>query len=113
MQLEVEGKENEIKAAPRLLKYLDLRGKVMSADALLAQRELLVQVVESGGEYVWVVKDNQPQLCDDIATLFEPESCFSGFSSVPKGLRTATTLDKGQKGEQDYQGTGHRRQIIL
>lgn len=95
MQVEVDGKENEIKAAPRLLKCLDLRGKVVSADAMLTQRELSVQIVESGGEYVWIVKDNQPQLREDIATLFEPQRCLKGFSAAPKDFRTATTLDKG------------------
>ena len=34
-QVEVDGKENEIKAAPRLLEAIDLRGKVVSGDAML------------------------------------------------------------------------------
>ena len=69
-QVEVEGKENEIKAAPRLLEAIDLRRKVVSGDAMLAQRQLSAQVVESVGEYVWIVKKNQPQLREGIATLF-------------------------------------------
>ena len=75
-QVEVDGKENEIKAAPRLLEAIDLRGKVVSGDAMLTQRDLAAQVVAAGGEYLWPVKDNQPQLHDDIATFFanEPES---------------------------------------
>ena len=75
-QVEVDGKENEIKAAPRLLEAIDLRGKVVSGDAMLTQRDLAAQVVAAGGEYLWPVKDNQPQLHDDSATFFanEPES---------------------------------------
>lgn len=72
-QVEVAVKENEIVAAPRLLQSIDLRGKVVSGDAMLAQRELSERVVEGGGEYVWTVKGNQPQLREDIATLFESE----------------------------------------
>jgi hypothetical protein len=34
LQVAVEGKENEIVAAPRVLKSLDLRGKVVTGDAL-------------------------------------------------------------------------------
>ena len=49
-QVEVEGKENEIKAAPRLLEAIDLRGKVVSGDAMLAQRQLSAQVVEGEGQ---------------------------------------------------------------
>ncbi len=87
-QVEVDGKENEIKAAPRLLEAIDLRSKVVSGDAMLAQRQLSSQVVEGGGEYVWAVKKNQPQLREDIATLFADED-------VPENGAAAETVDKG------------------
>ena len=86
--MEVDGKENEIKAAPRLLEAIDLRSKVVSGDAMLAQRQLSSQVVEGGGEYVWAVKKNQPQLREDIATLFADED-------VPENGAAAETVDKG------------------
>lgn len=95
VQVEVDGKENEIRAAPRVLKCLDLRGKIVTGDALLDQRDLSVQIVEGGGDYVWTVRHNQPQLCQDIATLFEPEHCVKGFSPAVKEFRTATTIEKG------------------
>jgi predicted transposase YbfD/YdcC len=94
MQVEVESKENEISAAPRLLKSLDLRGKVVTGDALLAQRQLSVQIVNGGGDYLWTVKGNQEQLAEDIAVLFEPAPCAKGFSSTPMVFPTATTVDK-------------------
>ena len=87
-QVEVDDKENEIAATPRLLESIDLRGKVVSGDAMLAQRELSEQVVEGGGEYVWTVKRNQPQLREDIATLFEGERLVEDEAS-------AETVDKG------------------
>ena len=40
MQVAVDGKENEISVAPRLLQCVDLRGKVLVADAMHCQREL-------------------------------------------------------------------------
>ena len=85
-QVEVDGKENEIKAAPRLLEAIDLRGKVVSGDAMLTQRDLSAQVVAAGGEYLWPVKDNQPQLHDDIATFFANE---------PESVPEAGTVEKG------------------
>ena len=94
-QVEVDGKENEIRAAPRLLQCIDLRGKVVSADAMLTQRQVSVQIVDAGGHYVWTVKDNQPQLRDDIATLFEGEVCAPGFSPAIKGFSSGATVDKG------------------
>jgi predicted transposase YbfD/YdcC len=39
-QVEVANKENEISAAPRVLKCPDLRGKVVTGDAMFAQHEL-------------------------------------------------------------------------
>jgi predicted transposase YbfD/YdcC len=95
MQVAVESKENEISAAPRVLKSIDLRGKIVSGDALLTQRDLSTRIVEAGGEYVWQVKDNQPQLREDIEYLFQPESCVPGFSPVPKDFQTAQTVDNG------------------
>lgn len=86
-QVAVDRKENEITAAPRLLETIDLRDKVVSGDAMLTQRELSRQVVESGGDYLWSVKDNQPQLRDDLAT------CFADASASEPGL--ATTVEKG------------------
>ena len=47
------------------------------------------------------VKDNQPTLCEDIATLFEPEECVPGFSPALKDFRTAKTVNKGH-GRMEY-----------
>ena len=94
-QVEVDGKENEIKAAPRLLEAIDLRRKVVSGDAMLAQRQLSAQVVEGGGEYVWTVKKNQPQLRDDIAALFQCEPCEPSAETGVRDSFSAAVLDKG------------------
>jgi predicted transposase YbfD/YdcC len=95
MQVAVANKENEISAAPKVLKSIDLRGKIVRGDALLTQRSLSTQIVEAGGEYVWLVKDNQPQLRQDIEQLFQPESCVPGFSPPPKDFRTDKTINTG------------------
>ena len=95
MQVEVGQGENEISAAPRLLQAMDLRNKVVTGDAMLAQRALSIQIVEGGGEYIWPVKENQPQLRRDIETLFEPEHCVKGFSPGVTDFRTAETREKG------------------
>jgi len=96
LQVEVGRKENEITAAPRLLKALDLRGKIITGDALLAQRELSAQIVEAGGEYVWTVKGNQPGLQQDLTTLFDAEPVVKGFSPASHDdFATAQTVNKG------------------
>jgi predicted transposase YbfD/YdcC len=98
-QVVVDGKENEISAAPRVLEKLDLQGKIVTGDALLAQRTLSRQVVAAGGDYVWTVKDNQPTLHADIAELFKPTAPLAkGFNTGPTDFRHAHTV-----------GTGHGR----
>jgi predicted transposase YbfD/YdcC len=94
-QVEVAQKENEIPAAPRVLGMLDLRGKIVTADAMLTQRRISIQIVEGGGEYVLPVKENQPQLLEDIQTLFAPERCVKGFSPATKDFRTEEQVEKG------------------
>jgi predicted transposase YbfD/YdcC len=94
-QVEVGSWENEIPAAMRILRQLDLRGKIVTGDALLAQRELSTHIVKAGGDFVWTVKGNQSRTQDDIELLFAPESCAPGFSPSHKDFRTATTRGKG------------------
>lgn len=95
LQMEVDRKENEIPAASRLIRCLDLRGKIVTGDALLAQRELSAQIVAGGGEYLWTVKGNQDRLQEDIGVLFAAESCVPGFSPSRKDFSTATSREKG------------------
>jgi hypothetical protein len=66
-QVRVDAKTNEHKAALRLLGILPLAGKVVMGDAMFCQRELAEEIVARGGDYVFVVKDNQPGLGTDIA----------------------------------------------
>jgi predicted transposase YbfD/YdcC len=99
-QVEVANKENEISAAPRLLKSLDLRGKIITGDAMFAQRELSLQIMELGGDYIWAVKDNQSTVRQDIELLFQPEKTVKGFSQGTKDFRTAQTWEKGHGREE-------------
>lgn len=70
-QVEVDGKENEIPAAQRLLPLLavPLNGAVVTADAMHTQEKTASMIVEQGGEYLFTVKDNQPSLRQTLAAL--------------------------------------------
>jgi predicted transposase YbfD/YdcC len=94
-QTEVGSKENEIVAAPRLLKSIDLKGKVVTGDAMFTQRELSRQVVEAGGNYVWPVKDNQANLREALVSLFEIEEGRTSLKVMNNDLRRAETIEKG------------------
>ncbi len=95
MQVEVDSKENEIVAAPKLLEVLDLRGKVVIGDAMHTQRQLSIEIVTAGGDYVWLAKDNQAQLKEDIAHLFAPQECPPATSPLPTDFQSATRHNYG------------------
>ena len=65
-QVAVDGKSNEITAIPQLLELLDLRGALVSIDAMGCQKEIAKKIVAKGGDYVLTVKGNQEQLWEDV-----------------------------------------------
>lgn len=69
-QVAVADKHNEIPATADLLAMLALTGKVVTADALLTQRTVSETILDAGGDYLLVVKENQPTLHAEIAILF-------------------------------------------
>jgi hypothetical protein len=69
-QQQVDEKTNEHKAALELLKTIVLKDCVVTGDAMFCQREICQQILDSGGDYFVVVKDNQPSLQETIAAEF-------------------------------------------
>jgi hypothetical protein len=65
-------KTNEHKAALRMLSGLVLGGRLITGDAIFCQRDLSRQILDGGGHYLWVVKDNQPTLLADIQAALDP-----------------------------------------
>ena len=57
----VADKTNEIPVVMEWLRQVVLEGRVVTMDALRTQRAIAQQIVAAGGDYVMVVKDNQPQ----------------------------------------------------
>lgn len=94
-QLAVDHKHNEIVAVPQLLAHLDLTGIVVVGDAMQTQRELSIQVVEDGGDYVWFVKENQPTLLSDLELLFERPRLAKGWSDPTTDFTTARQIEAG------------------
>lgn len=95
LQVAVESQENELSAAPRLLAKLPLKGRIVCGDALFTQRDLSVQIVAQGGDYLWFVKDNQPQLREDVAQFFVPPRKAKGWHITPLPQTVAQCDEKG------------------
>jgi len=69
---EIGAKTNEIPVAQEILKLLDLKGSVVSFDALNTQRNTIAAVIEQKGDYVAALKGNQPELYQEVLSFFTP-----------------------------------------
>lgn len=83
-QVRVDAKTNEHKVALELLGILPVAGSVFTGDAMLCQREVVAAVIDGGGDYVLVAKNNQPGLVIDIEAGF-------GFEDAARGIAAATS----------------------
>jgi predicted transposase YbfD/YdcC len=94
---QIEKAEAELTVAPQLIKRIDWRGRVMTGDALFCQRNLCKEVIDGGGDYLLIVKENQPTLLDDIRSLFDlPIPCLPLDDQ-----REAQTVDNGHGRHRD------------
>ena len=69
----VDGKSNEIPAAQELIKELNIKGCVVTADALNCQKETAQVIVNGKGDYLLCVKDNHTNLKKDIEDYIKDE----------------------------------------
>lgn len=61
-QVKVNEKSNEITAIPQLLDVLDVKGCLVTIDAMGCQKAIAAKINEKGGDYILGLKDNQPTL---------------------------------------------------
>lgn len=78
--------------ATAVLAGIALRDQVVTGDAQFCQRALSTQVVQAGGDYFWVVKENQPTLLADLRLL---------FVDPPRGEPMPSSLRVGRRGERE------------
>ena len=69
-QQAVAAKTNEITEVETVFGEIVLAGRIVTMDALLTQRQVAQTIVAAGGDYVMIVKDNQPELKADIELVF-------------------------------------------
>ena len=84
-QLKVDKKSNEITAIPKLLKVLELKGCIVTIDAMGCQKEIVKQIVAKDADYVITLKKNQGYLYDRVENLFNTSS-KDRFKNVFKAI---------------------------
>jgi len=86
-QVKVDKKSNEITAIPKILSLFDVAGKIITIDAMGAQRQICSQIVGAGGDYVIALKGNQ-------GTLHADAKLFLDDHFIEKELLQHTENDK-------------------
>jgi predicted transposase YbfD/YdcC len=66
-QVKVDEKSHEITASPDLVRMLELSGCLVTLDAMGCQRAIAEQITAPGADYVLALKDNQPDLLEEVA----------------------------------------------
>lgn len=69
-QIKTEEKSNEITAIPKLLEILDLKGSIVTIDAMGCQKTIAKKIVEQEGDYLLALKGNQGKLADAVEATF-------------------------------------------
>ena len=72
-QEKVADKSNEITAIPKLLNWLDIKGHIITIDAMGCQHAIADLIVKKEGDYIFSLKGNQGNLSDDVRLYFEAQ----------------------------------------
>jgi predicted transposase YbfD/YdcC len=80
-QVKVEEKSNEIVAIPKLLRMLEIKGAVVTIDAMGCQRDIAQTILDRKADYILALKGNQGSLKDDVK-LFVDEQKAVGFKDA-------------------------------
>src|SRR3954468_3502187 len=70
-QQKVDDKSNEITAIPALLNLLDIKGCLVTIDAMGCQEDIAAKIIDKKSDYILAVKDNQKNLHHEIIDFFE------------------------------------------
>jgi predicted transposase YbfD/YdcC len=97
-QVACEEKSNEITAIPELLRLVDIKGTIITIDAMGTQKAIATQIVDSEADYVLALKGNQETLHQEVIDYID-EQAKNDFAEV-KARRHIT------------QETGHGREEI-
>lgn len=96
-QVAVDSKSNEITAVPQLLDMMELKGTIVTLDAMGCQKAIAKKVIEGGGDFTFAVKDNHPKLAAAIEQAFL-DAYEAGL--LKSGFRSKTVREKGHGREE-------------
>ena len=93
-QCSTEDKSNEIPTVQKLLKELNIKGTMITADALNCQKETAEIIVKQKADYLLSVKDNHPNLKKDIEDFIQDEAMQNTMQSISKTEKGHGRIEK-------------------
>lgn len=72
-QVTVGQKQNEIVAIPEILDLLEIKGCIVTIDAMGCQKEIASKIIQGKADYILMVKDNQKELKEQVEKMFRLE----------------------------------------
>ena len=115
-QLRTDQKSNEITAIPELIQLLDLKGALVSIDAMGCQKDIAEAIVSKKADYLLAVKGNQPDLYSAIKKHFREqdpkstglqfEKCHGRLESREYEVLTVSARQKDVKGWKNIKTIG-------
>jgi len=84
-QIATDEKRGEITAIPELLGMLELKGCIVTIDAMGCQKGIATRIIDTGADYVLGLKSNQSDLHDDVKFYFESEDVAAKVVTHDKG----------------------------
>lgn len=108
----------EILGAKEALSRIDLKGKIVTGDAMFAQESLCKQITESKGNYLFKVKQNKKRILDDINQEFYlrkskhlPILSFEGEISKAHGRIDQRRIEVIPIKDQSFAGSATIKQV--
>ncbi len=96
-QLACEEKSNEITAIPKLLEMLEIKGCLVTIDAMGTQTEIAKKITDKEADYILALKENQKTLYRDVALYFDE------YRKDPTGLPAACHATSYSQGHGRYE----------
>ena len=110
-QRKVDEKSNEITAIPELLKLLEIKGCLVTIDAMGTQTEIAQTIIEKGADYALALKGNQANLYEDVRQLFE-FATQQERKSLPEQFYSTTEKGHGGIEIRRYQVMGNSEYLL-
>lgn len=88
-------KSNEITAIPEALQLVDIRGAIITIDAMGTQKEIARQIINQEGDYVLALKGNQETIHNEVTDYID-QHIDNDFADVDARRHTESEVSHGR-----------------